>query len=69
MEESDRIRAERAFELLRANPRYPSLRFKKVGDLWSVRAGLKCRALGVEEGGDVVWFWIGTHADYDRLVG
>ena len=23
----------------------------------------------VEEGGDVVWFWIGTHADYDRLVG
>lgn len=56
------------FELLKASPRHPSLHFKKIGRYWSVRASDDYRALGsgVEDG--IVWFWIGTHAEYDRLV-
>jgi hypothetical protein len=60
--------ADRDYELLRADPRHPSLHFKKVGPFWSVRVGLHYRALAVEDGEDVVWVWIGTHAEYDRLV-
>jgi hypothetical protein len=33
-----------------------------------VRIGLAYRALGVRDGDDVVWFWIGSHADYDQLL-
>jgi hypothetical protein len=32
-------------ELLRANPRHPSLHLKRIDDLWSVRAGIDRRAL------------------------
>jgi hypothetical protein len=60
--------ADGCFELLRANPRHPSLHFKKVGRFWSARVGLHFRALAVEDEGDVVWFWIGSHAEYDQLV-
>lgn len=27
------------------------------------------RAVAVEDGNDLIWVWIGSHADYDRLVG
>jgi hypothetical protein len=60
--------ADRQYQLLSNNPRHPSLHFKKVGDLWSVRVGLHYRALAVEDGDDLTWVWIGTHAEYDRLV-
>jgi hypothetical protein len=33
------------FELLKDDPLHPSLHFKKVGNLWSVRAGLNHRGL------------------------
>ena len=59
---------DRAYELLQQDLRHPSLHFKKVGALWSVRVGLHYRALAVEDGSDFVWEWIGTHAEYDRLV-
>ncbi len=60
---------DKAFGLLKAEPRHPSLHFKKVGRLWSARVGLHHRALGVETSDGVLWFWIGTHAEYDGLVG
>jgi len=60
--------ADRSFELLKATPRHPSLHFKKVGRLWSVRVGVGYRALAVPDGDDVIWFWIGSHAAYDRLL-
>jgi hypothetical protein len=41
---------------------------KRVGTLWSVRIGVAYRAVGTESTGDVVWFWIGTHAEYDHLL-
>ena len=61
--------ADRCYELLRSDPRHPSLHLKKVGRFWSVRIGLHYRALAVDDGGDLTWIWIGTHAEYDRLVG
>jgi hypothetical protein len=45
------------------------LQFKKVGRYWSVRVGLRYRALAIEVDGGYLWFWIGSHADYDRLIG
>lgn len=42
---------------------------KKVGDLWSVRVTLDYRALAVEAHDSYVWFWIGTHEDYDKILG
>jgi hypothetical protein len=56
------------YELLRENPRYPSFHFKKVGGNWSVRVGRKYRALGTEVEDGVLWVWIGTHAEYNRLL-
>ena len=66
-EEVQRL-ADRCYEQLRADPHHPSLRFKKVGRLWSVRVGLHYRALAVEDAGELAWFWIGTHAEYDQLL-
>ena len=56
------------FELLKANPSHPSLHFKKIGTLWSVRAGLNYRALAVEDGDDYIWVWIGTHDEYEKMI-
>jgi hypothetical protein len=60
--------ADRCYELLKQDSRYPSLHFKKVGQFWSVRIGVHYRALAVEENNDIAWFWIGTHAEYDQLL-
>lgn len=57
--------ADKSFDLLKENPRHPSLHFKKLGKHWSVRIGAHYRALAVELDGDMHWFWIGAHADYD----
>ncbi len=56
------------FELLKTNPMHPSLHFKKVGKLWSVRSGINHRALAVEDGDDFIWVWIGTHSEYERMI-
>ncbi len=50
------------------NPGRPSLHFKKVGKLWSVRVGINHRALAVKDGADLIWVWIGPHDEYQRLV-
>ena len=60
--------ADKAFALLKRNPRHPSLHFKKVARFWSVRVGIHHRAVGVEVPDGVNWFWIGTHADYNNLI-
>ena len=67
-----RRQAQRAYRLFCTDPRHPSLRFKKVdkkSSVYSVRIGLGYRALGVMEGSTVVWFWTGSHAECDRLLG
>ncbi len=61
--------ADKNFSLLKQNPNHPSLHFKKVKRYWSVRVGMSHRALGVEsEDGDIVWLWIGSHREYDKLI-
>ena len=60
--------ADKNYQLLKSDPHHPSLHFKKIGDLWSVRVGAHYRALGTSAEGGVYWFWIGTHADYDKVV-
>jgi hypothetical protein len=66
----DRVRAlaDANFALLKSNPHHPSLHFKRVGRYHSVRIGLSYRALAVEVEGGLLWFWIGSHADYDRVI-
>lgn len=61
--------ADYSYELLKTNPNHPSLHFKKVNKYWSVRVGKAYRALGIEVKNGILWFWIGTHAEYDRLIG
>ena len=63
------VLADKNFALLKADPMHPSLRFKKAGRFRSARVGLRYRALAVELENGLLWFWIGTHADYDRMLG
>ena len=66
-----RTTADRQFALMKRHPKHPSLHLKKIGDLWSVRVGLHYRALGIDlpDGqAGILWFWIGSHAQYDRLT-
>ena len=67
--ENIRSLADKNYELLKQNPQHPSLNLKKVGRFWSVRIGARYRALAVQVEGGLLWFWIGSHADYDALIG
>ena len=60
--------ADKNYELLKANPRHPSLQLKRIEELWSVRVGRHYRALGIDAPGGIQWIWIGSHADYDKFV-
>jgi hypothetical protein len=63
--------ARRNYALLKHNPAHPSLHFKSVcsGRFRSIRVGLHYRALGVPVPDGVQWFWIGSHDEYDQLIG
>lgn len=63
-----KTRARRAFLLWRSNPRHPSLRFKKVGEVWAVRIGRGYRALALLRGDTFYWFWVGSHDDYLDII-
>lgn len=74
--EDVRRRAADAYALWAANPDHPGLQFKCVNQrasLYSIRVGLHWRAICTRRiaDGEVVysWFWIGSHAEYDRLIG
>ncbi|MCH7849681.1 MAG: hypothetical protein IIB53_15130 [Planctomycetes bacterium] len=63
--------ARQAYQRFRQNPNHPSLRLKKVHStrpIYSVRISLDHRALGVREGDEMIWFWIGSHGDYEKLL-
>ena len=60
--------ARKDFELLKKNPRHPSLRLKKAGAFWTARVGIHYRAVAKERAEGWNWFWIGHHAEYDRLL-
>ena len=56
------------FDLLKSNPTHRSLHLKKAGQYWSVRISRNYRALGKGVEGGVLWAWIGSHRDYERMV-
>ena len=60
--------AEKNYELLKENPNHASLHFKRVGKYWSVRVTRDYRALAIEIEVGFLWFWIGKHSEYDRLI-
>ena len=60
--------ADKNFKILKENSMHPSLHLKKVWDYWSVRVGEKHRAVAIEMEEGLLWFWIGTHAGYDKLL-
>jgi len=68
----DKIRqsADRCFLLLKKDPHHRSLHFKKIKKIWSVRINIAYRSLGVStpEKDGIVWFWIGNHDQYDKLI-
>lgn len=71
----DRIKrlARKNYRLWAQNASHPSLDFKRVGErtpTYSVRVGIGWRALGVLDETDdtMIWFWIGSHAEYDRIL-
>jgi len=67
-----RQQARQAYALFQQYPHHPSLRFRHVHPtrpIFSARVGLHYRAVGIREGNDIFWFWIGSHAEYDHLLG
>lgn len=57
------------YALWQTNPHHPSLRFKKVGPYWwSARITEDYRAVGIMDENTIVWFFIGTHSEYNRIL-
>ena len=63
-----KLSARKQYLLWRENPRHPSLQFKKVGPFWSIRITEDYRSLALLRNDIYHWFWIGTHAAYERIL-
>lgn len=69
--ENVKEKAKKVYQYFEEDPAHPSLRFKKVNDdpkVYSVRISIEYRALGVVEGNEIIWFWVGSHDDYEKLI-
>jgi hypothetical protein len=69
--EQVRRQARETYKLFEQDPYHPSLRFKRVHPsrpIYSARISINYRALGVRDGEEIIWFWIGSHADYENLL-
>ena len=65
-----KVPADKNYTLLQSDPHHPSLHFRKISpEVWSVRIGTGYRAMAIQNPGGFDWFWIGTHAEYDTLIG
>lgn len=69
---------EAAYRKFLENPNHQSLHRKELHDThrgqhrrgsWSVRVTLKYRAIYVLDGDTNVWYWIGSHSDYNIFTG
>ena len=61
----------KAYQKWKENPNHPSLQFKQVHKtqaVYSVRITISYRTLGVKQGNMMIWFWIGSHSEYDKLI-
>jgi len=63
--------AREAYRHFRENPAHPGSRFKQVHPdppIYSARVGISYRAVAVLDGDTVIWYWIGSHAAYEKLL-
>lgn len=60
--------ADKKFKLFRSKPFHPSLGFAQKGKVWTVEIGLHYRAIAWRNENNVVWFWIGSHETYNKLM-
>jgi hypothetical protein len=60
--------ADRAYGLLKMDPRHRSLHFEAIEGLWSVRVGRRYRALALQDEEGFIWVWIWTHGEYDQML-
>ena len=68
---SIRQQARKAYKLFSDNPNHPSLHFKPIHSrqpIYSVRINRDFRAVGIREEDTIIWFWIGSHDDYIKLI-
>lgn len=66
-----RKQAKETYKLFLENPYHPSLHFKRIHSsrpIFSVRISINYRAIGVMQNNEMIWFWIGSHQDYDKLT-
>jgi hypothetical protein len=66
-----RRQAREAYRLFKSDLHHPSLHFKKVHtrqSIYSARINLDYRSVGIIQDGEIVWFWIGPHRDYEKLL-
>ena len=63
-----RTLADKNYELLKGNPRHPSLQLKRIEELWSVRVGYNYRAISIDAPEGIQRIFIGSHADYDKFI-
>ena len=66
-----REQARKAYRLFQENPQHPSLNFKSVHPslpFYSARISRGYRTVGIRTDDAIIWFWIGSHAEYDRLI-
>jgi mRNA-degrading endonuclease RelE of RelBE toxin-antitoxin system len=68
--DSIKVKAFENFRLWKENPYHPSLNFKKItkDNVYSIRIGISYRALGIYQPNVLIWFWIGSHEDYNNLI-
>lgn len=66
--EDVQTQADKQHRLLEENPSHPSLQFKPVGNYWSARVNDNHRALAIKVDDGYLWFWIGNHDDYMRMI-
>ncbi len=63
--------AKKTYRLWKQDPTHPSIDFKSVSKkrpIFSVRVGIGWRALGIKQEDTMIWFWIGSHAEYSKLL-
>jgi hypothetical protein len=66
-----RQQARKAYRLFQQDPYHPSLNFKSIHPsqpFYSARISRGYRTVGIRSDDKIIWFWIGSHADYDRLI-
>ncbi len=69
--EQIRKQARQAYKQFKSDPYYPGLYFKRIHSsrpIYSVRITKDYRAVGIQQNNEIIWFWIGSHSDYGKLL-